>query len=241
MKKNFLSLVLTLCAALVTAQGFCGSFPGQISGDDLKKINLRLAGNMAHRSWSMANTKPEKDPDLTIGLESSLGLNVNVNSFGDQQGRIPSTLALPKVYLSLGFPQDFHLSSSFLPGLAGISTYGFGGELFFLRHNSLSSSILIHYSHTKIFGDYTANTQGSQLTVDYAFNNFSLYLAGGVTSIESKIKSSLLKSGSDDKYYGGFHSHFILGTKIEGDFPFLIQIESVRLQPTLALIITKEF
>ncbi len=241
MKKNFLSLVLISCSALMIAQGFCGSFPGQLSGDDLKKINSRLAGNIAHRAWTMANTKPEKDPDLTIGLESSLGLNVNVNSFGDQQGRIPSTLALPKIYLSLGFPQDFHLSTSFLPGLAGISTYGFGLNFFFLRHNSLSSSLLLHYSHTKIFGDYTANTQGAQLTMDYAFNNFSIYLAGGLTSIESKIKNSLLKSGSDDKYYGAFHSHFILGTKIEGDFPFLIQVESIRLQPTLSLMITKEF
>jgi hypothetical protein len=240
MRKSFLIFTL-IFTAFFSRVCFSGNFPGQLSGDDLKSINQKLAGNMAHRSWSMANTKPEKDPDLTIGLESSLGLNLDVNSFGDKQGRIPSTLALPKLYLSVGFPQDIHLSTSFLPGIAGILNYGLGGELFFIRHNSFSSSILLHYSHTKFFGDYTANTQGIQLTMDYAFNNFSIYAAGGATSVESKLKSSLLKAGSEDKYYGGFHSHFILGTKIEGDFPFLIQIESVKLQPTLALIITKEF
>jgi hypothetical protein len=241
MKRSFAFFKIATFTTIFSNLSFAGSFPGQITGDDLKKINLKLAGNIAHNSWSMANSKPEKDPDLTIGLESSLGLNADVNSYGDSQGRIPSTVALPKIYLSIGFPQDIHISSSFLPGIAGISTYGFGGELFFLRNNSLSSSILLHYSHTKLFGDYLANTQGVQLTMDYALSNFSVYAAGGITSVESKIKSSLLKPGTEDKYYGGFQSHFILGTKIEGDLPFLIQIESVRLQPTLALIITKEF
>ena len=241
MRKNFSIFKILIFVVIFSQAGFSGSFPGQLSGDDLKNINLKLAGNLAHRSWSLANTKPEKDPDLTLGLESSLGLNVNIDAYGDKQGRTPSIFAIPKIYLSVGFPQDFHISTSLLPGIAGISTYGFGGELFFLRHNSLSSSILIHYSHTKLFGDYIANTQGAQVTLDYAFNNFSLYAAGGITSVESKIKSSLLKVGSKDKYYGAFHSHFILGTKIEGDFPFLIQIESLKTQPTFALIITKEF
>ena len=236
--KRSLQLLIAVTFAHMT---LAGSFPGQLSGEDLKNINLKLAGNITHHTWSMANVKPEKDPDLTLGLESSLGLNADVNSYGDGLGRIPSTLATPKLYLSIGFPQDFHLSTSFLPGIAGISTYGFGTEWFFFRNNSFSTSILLHYSHTKLFSDYLANTQGTQITMNYAFSNFSLYAAGGLTSVESKMKSSLLKAGSEDKYYGGFHSHFILGTKIEGDLPFLIQVESIKLQPTLSLIITKEF
>lgn len=227
---------LCLCA-------FAANFSKNLNQEDIESTNRKLASTLQHRAWTNSESAPRKIT-FNIGVESGVGFNTSVNNYGDKSGRVPSVLPIPKLYAAVSFQPDIHVSASLFPGanLAGITTFGFATEWFFLRDPRLVSySMLLHYSHSQLFKEYRANTQGARFSANHDFKDFTLYGGAGFISVESRVNETLLAAGTDDKFYGSFHPHFIVGAKIDWDYPISIQAELIRQEISLGLLVAKTF
>jgi hypothetical protein len=220
------------------------NFPAQMTGRDIEDANRRLGGTLQHKAWTHPYLRPKEDWTMSFGVESSVNFNTSVNQYGDQNGRSPSVMPMPKLHTAVSLKHDVHLSASLFPGssLTGISTYGLAGQWFFYRNNqAISYSVLLHYSYSKVFSDLSANTQGLQVGAMHPFNDFSLYAAAGFISVESTLRSELLAVGTEEKYYGSFNPHFILGGKIHTSVPVSLQAEIIGTQPSFGVLVSKNF
>lgn len=236
---------LSFASIAIATLSHAATFPGTLTEGDIEDVNAKLSGVMQERAWTHGSDRsPQDGVDFSFGIESSLTFDTAINQYGDKTGSVPSAMPVPKLYGALHLPNDIHVSASLFPGssIVGVTTYGAAAEWFFFRDRKfLNYSVLAHYSHSDLFGDYSANTQGMQLAANHEFHDFTLYAGAGFISVDSHVNSTLLAPGTEDRYYGSVQSHVVLGSKILWEFPVSLQAELIGTQFNMGLLIAKDF